>query len=108
MAYRFSGMGSCETIQSLKTCCDSCAAGGSCGRGLSGCGCGGDCDKKGFGLFDSGFDFTSWSWPEWAVVGILSYSLLSFVGDTRRGVERVGRGAKRVKRSYQVLSGGRS
>lgn len=108
MAYRLAPPpGPCEAIASLRTCCDSCAEGGSCGRGLAGCGCGGKCGGLG-GLFEGGADFTSWGYPEWAIVGIGLYSLMSFMGDTKRGVQRVGRGADRVKRSYKVLSGGRA
>lgn len=58
--------------------------------GLAGCGCG-KC-KEGLGLFDSGMDFSGWSYAEWAVVALGGYVFVSMVNDTRR----VGRGAVRV------------
>lgn len=67
-----------------------------CAPGLAGCGC---ACNQGLGLFETGTDFTGWSWPEWAVVGIGLYTLFSFVGDTKRGVARVGRVSKAVKRA---------
>lgn len=76
---------------------------GSCGRGLNGCGgdcgCGGTCQGTGLGLFDSGFDFTTWGIPEWSVVGLGVYVLFSAFGDTRRGVQRVGRVGKAVRKA---------
>ena len=65
--------------------------------GLGGCGCGGNCG--GLGLFDAGMDFTTWSWPEWALVGLGLYTLFSFVGDTKRGVTRVRRVGKAVRKA---------
>ncbi len=79
------GMGSdtaCLTVQQLASCCDSCAQGGSCGRGLAGCGCGGTC--SGMGIFESGFDLSQWGWAEWAVVAVGGYMLISTVSTTRR------------------------
>jgi hypothetical protein len=91
------GMGGCETIQSLQSCCDSCSDGGSCGRGL-GCAC----ENKGMGLFESGLDFSQWSYVEWTLVGLGSYMFLSTVFATSRGVDRVSdatsRGYRKVKR----------
>ena len=65
--------------------------------GLGGCGCGGTCG--GLGLFDSGMDFTTWGWAEWATVGMGLYTLFSFVGDTKRGVTRVRRVGKAVRKA---------
>ena len=65
--------------------------------GLGGCGCGGTCG--GLGLFDSGMDFTTWSYPEWGLVAIGLYALFSFVGDTKRGVTRVRRVGKAVRKA---------
>lgn len=42
----------------------------------------------GLGLFDS-MDFTSWGLPEWGMVAVGAYLVLSLAGDTRRGVRRV-------------------
>ena len=66
-------------------------------RGCAGLGCG--CGQCGMGLFDSGMDFTSWGWPEWATVGMGLYTLFSFVGDTKRGVTRVRRVGKAVRKA---------
>lgn len=43
----------------------------------------------GLGMFDS-MDFRTWSTPEWVVVGVGAYTLLSFMLTTRRGVRAVG------------------
>ena len=65
-------------------CCDSCAHGGSC--------------KSGMGLFDSGMDFTQWTWQEWLVVGLGGYMLTSMVFGTKRAVRGARRGVKRARR----------
>lgn len=76
MAYRFArtypqlGIGDCGGNGSMATCCDSCAHGGSCGRGL--------------GLFDSGWDISTWGWQEWAIVALGGYMLFSTVSTTGR------------------------
>ena len=67
----------------------------SCNYGLNGCGC----SSCGMGIFDSGMDFTTWSWPEWSVVGIGVYALLSLVGDTKRGVQRTRRVGRAVRKA---------
>ena len=56
---------------------------GSCAQGL-GCGC-----NKGMGLFDSGFDISTWSIGEWSIVGIAVYAVLSMFFTTSRAVGRV-------------------
>jgi len=56
-----------------------------CGcKGLAGCGCSG-----GMGLFDSGFDPSGWGWPEFAIVGLGAYMLLSTWSTTKRVGRRV-------------------
>jgi len=93
-------------------------------KGMSGCscGCGGKCGSMkrssvihdgvgnyvtvanpvsthalqstmGLGLFDS-MDFTTWGVAEWGIVAVGAYLVLSLAGD-------VGRGTKRVKRSFR-------
>jgi hypothetical protein len=64
-----------------------------------GCACGGTCGGCGLGLFDSGMDFTTWGWPEWAIVGTGVYAALSLLGDSKRGYQRVGRVGKAVRRA---------
>jgi hypothetical protein len=44
-------------------------------------------------------DFTTWGYPEWGIVGIALYTLFSFVGDTKRGVTRVRRVGKAVRKA---------
>ena len=56
------------------------------GCGCSGLGC--SC-SSGLGLFDSGMDFSAWGIPEWSIVAVGAYALLSLVGDTKRGARRV-------------------
>lgn len=78
-----------------------CAAGmGGCGcAGMAGtCGCGGSC---GMGLFDSGMDFTTWAWPEWSIVGLVGYMLLSTIFTTRRAVGRVQRLPEDARRAVK-------
>jgi len=58
---------------------------GGCGcAGLAGCPCGG-----GLGLFDSGLDPSGWGWPEFGIVGLGAYMLLSTFSTTKRAVRRV-------------------
>jgi hypothetical protein len=72
-------------------CCDSCAHGGSC--------------KSGLGLFDSGMDFSQWTWQEWLVVGLGGYMLTSMAFGTKRAVRAAGEGARRgVKRARRRLA----
>jgi hypothetical protein len=58
-------------------------AGLGCPAGGAGCGC------AGMGLFDSGTDFTEWGWPEWGIVIVGGYMVLSTLFTTRRAVGRV-------------------
>jgi len=68
--------------------------------GLSGCGCGcgGSC-QHGLGLFESGLDFSGWGIPEWGIMAVGGYLVISLVGDllsAGRGVKKYGqRVAKR-------------
>lgn len=56
-----------------------------CGcRGMAGCPCSG-----GLGLFDTGLDLSGWSWPEYAIVIIGGYMVLSTLFTTKRAVSRV-------------------
>lgn len=98
----FQGMGDCESLEGLKTCCDSCAHGGSCGRGLSGCGC--NKGLMGLGLFESGMDFSGWTWQDWMVVGLGGYVLTSVFFTGRRAVRQVREGvSKRVRRTRKRI-----
>ena len=76
----------------------------------SGCGCDGGC-SEGLVLFDSGTDYTQWAWPEWAVVGVGVYALLSMWTTTNRGVravrEGVGRGRRKVGGAISGSGGSR-
>jgi hypothetical protein len=82
---------------------------GCAGLGCRGLGCGGGCGNDvrgkcsgtcaGLGLFDSGMDFTTWGWPEWAIVGVGVYAGMSLLGDTKRGVSRAGRVSKAVRKA---------
>lgn len=74
MAYRL--------LQSPKTGMGGCAGLG-CPAGGMACGC------AGLGLFDSGTDFTQWGWPEWGIVIVGGYMLLSTLFTTRRAVGRI-------------------
>lgn len=94
MAYRRTvGLGNGSMLGPVAT---QYSAADSCDTGL-GCACGGQC--SGLGLFDAGMDFTTWSWPEWGIVGVAVYALLSFVGDTKRGVERTRRVSRAVRKA---------
>ncbi len=74
-------------------CCSSCVSGGSCDS------------KKGMGLFDSGMDFTLWTWQEWMVVGLGGYMLTSMFFGGKRAARAAGEGAKRgVKRARKRLA----
>ena len=64
--------------------------------GMTGCG--------GLGLFETGLDFTSWSWPEYALVGLGLYVVASTVFTTGRAVRRVRAlpGERRKARAAQL------
>lgn len=76
---------------------------GMCGcAGLKGC----PCDKSGgLGLFDTGLDFTGWGLPEFGIVGLGIYMLLSTLSTTKRGARRIGGGVSGAYRG--AMSGGR-
>ena len=59
-------------------------------KGL-GCPCAGG---RGLGLFDS-FDFTTWGWQEWLIVIFGVYAIGSLAMDTRSGVSRITKGARK-------------
>jgi hypothetical protein len=62
--------------------------GGKCGLGC----CAGLC--SGLGIFDS-MDFTTWSWPEWAVLGVAAFALFSMVSTTKRATRTIKRKLRR-------------
>jgi hypothetical protein len=97
----FIGMGACESIGSIKSCCDSCAHGGSCGKGLMGCGC-----KSGMGLFESGLDFGQWSGVEWTIAAVGGYMILSTFFTTQRVARRASDAAGRVKTRAKRIKAG--
>ena len=77
------------------------------GRGLGGCGCAGlaGCPcSGGLGLFESGIDFTGWSWPEDLIVAAGGYVLLSTVFTTQRATRRVQKSFKRYARRRAVAA----
>lgn len=56
--------------------------------GMGACGCG----RCGMGLFESGTDFTQWTWKEWFAVGIGGYVLTSMFFTTKRAARQVSEG----------------
>jgi hypothetical protein len=59
----------------------------------------------GLGLFESGFDFSQWTWQEWLVVGMGGYMLTSMFFTGRRAARQVREGVgKRVKRTRRSLA----
>lgn len=71
-------------------------------QGLGCAGCGGGCNK-GMGLFES-MDPSTWTWQEWAAVGIGGYMLTSVFFTGRRAVRQVREGVgNRVRRSRRKL-----
>lgn len=75
-------------------------------RGLGGCGCAGlGCPcAKGLGLFESGFDLAGWSWPEYAIVALAGYMVLSTVFTTQRATTRVRKSFRRYARRRAVAA----
>lgn len=71
------------------------------GGGMQGLGC--DCqERKGLGLFDGGFDPSTWGIGEYAVLAVGAYLVLSIAGDTRRGVSAVKQSVRRGKRRRAI------
>lgn len=69
-----------------------------CGcKGLAGCPC-----SAGLGLFETGIDLSGWSWPEWGIVAVGAYAVMSTVFTTQRGARRVRRSLKRYTRRGTV------
>lgn len=71
---------------------------------LKGLGCDGQCADcscggRGLGLFDSGFDPTTWGWPEWLVIGLGGYVATSMFFGAKRGARAAGEGARRAVKS---------
>jgi hypothetical protein len=56
------------------------------------------------GLFDSGMDFSLWTWQEWLVVAMGGYMLTSMFFTGRRAARQVGEGVRsRVRRGRRKL-----
>lgn len=61
------------------------------GAGL-GCACGcGKCNQSGLGLFDNGFDPSTFAWQEWSIVGVVGYMVISTIFGTKRAVGAIAR-----------------
>jgi hypothetical protein len=75
---------------------------------LKGMGCGGGCGCKkcgGLGLFDSGFDPSTFGWPEWLVIGLGGYMATSMLFGAKRAAGRARAGIKfRTKRGRAKLA----
>ncbi len=50
---------------------------------------------KGLGLFESGMDWSQWTWQEWLTAGVGVYALFSIANTTKRG-------AGAVRRKYRA------
>ena len=72
-------------------------------RGFGCTACGGNCGKCGLGLFETGFDFSGWSWPEWSVAILGGYALLSMLFTTKRAARKIASipGERRKKKAAQ-------
>ena len=57
----------------------------------TGLGCPGVCGCSGMGLFDSGFDPTTWGWAEWLTVAGGLYVAFSLLFTTKRAASAVAR-----------------
>lgn len=69
---------------------------GNCrGLGCAGTGC-----NCGMGLFDSGLDFSAWSYAEWAIVALGLYVVVSITNDVKRGASRAAGRAKKIKKGF--------
>jgi hypothetical protein len=44
--------------------------------------------RHGLGIFDS-MDFTTWSWPEWGIIGVGLYFAISIIGDIGKTSRRI-------------------
>lgn len=69
----------------MGACCSSCAQGG-------------PCMGKGMGIFDSGMDVTGWGMPEWSIVGLTAWGVLSLFGSLGRGVKRTRTAVRKYRR----------
>jgi hypothetical protein len=73
-----------------------------CGcKGLAGCKCGG------LGLFDTGLDFSGWGWPEFGIVGLGAYMLLSTWSTTKRVGRRISSSASGAYKGARRVNPGR-
>lgn len=69
-------------------------------QGLGDCGCG--CDRcGGLGLFDSGWDVSTWGLPEWGVVTVAAYMVGSTLFTTKRAARSLAAipGRRRAKKA---------
>lgn len=77
--------------------------------GMSGhdCGCGGSCGDCGMGqddssplssLFASGTDISGWGWPEWSIVGLGAFAVLSAVSNVASAGRRVSKSVSGYRR----------
>lgn len=90
---QLSGMGSVFSFPEFAGGCSAMNAG--CSEKGLGCGCSGKCGKGcGLGLFDS-MDFTTWGVPEWGLIAVGGYLVLSMAGDTKRAVVGTRRAVRR-------------
>lgn len=65
---------------------------GAFGRGMGTCNCSGGLGCKcggGLGLFDSGMDPSGWGLPEFGIVALGGYMLMSTLFTTKRAARRV-------------------
>ena len=75
------------------------------GMGCAGLGCG-SCGGKcgGMGLFDGGFNPSSWTWQEYFVLALGGYVLTSMFFTTRRAARQISEGVRgRVRKSRRRL-----
>lgn len=71
-----------------------------------GCACKGGgmgCSCRGMGLFDTGTDFSGWGIPEWGIVLLGGYMLLSTLFTTERAASRVSNGIRRYRSRQRAI-----
>ena len=64
-----------------------------------GLGCAGVCGCSGMGLFDSGFDPSTWGWPEWLTVAGGLYAAFAVFSTTKRAARSVHRKTRAALRA---------
>jgi hypothetical protein len=109
---QLAGLGSCPgNFPGAEFASDCMAMSGTCAegamRGLGCGGCGGKCGREcGLGLFDGGLDPSTWGLPEWGVVLLGGYMVISTVFTTKRAAGRIaaipGEHRKRRAASYRA------